>query len=68
MVDNYELYFHGSVPFRGSQMTVGAVLVLNGKVLDELGGTVPYSGNENRAQWEALVQGMNLASSHSRGV
>lgn len=43
-------------------MTIGAVVVLNGKILDEMGGTVPYSGSPSRAHWEALIQGMELAA------
>lgn len=43
-------------------MSIGAALVLNGEVLDELGGTVPYSGSSSRANWEALIQGMELAA------
>jgi ribonuclease HI len=58
---NYEVYFHGVVPFAGAEISVGAVLVENGMVKDEVGGTVPYSGSELRAQWEALIQGMELA-------
>jgi len=64
MEENYELYFHGDLPFKGSQMTIGAVLVLNGQVLDEVGGAVDYSGTSQRAHWEALVQGMHLAKEH----
>ncbi|MFW3145856.1 MAG: reverse transcriptase-like protein [Thermoplasmatota archaeon] len=62
MVDNYECYFHGHVPSKGSQITIGAVLVNRGQIIDEVGGTVPYSGSPSRAQWEALLQGMELAS------
>jgi len=65
MEENYEIYFHGNIPFKGSQMTVGAVLVLNGKVLDEVSGAVPYSGTSNRAHWEALIQGMLLAKENN---
>jgi ribonuclease HI len=58
---NYEVFFHGAVPVKGAEMTIGAVLVENGMVKDEIGGNVPYTGSELRAQWEALVQGMELA-------
>ena len=61
MEENHEIYFHGDLPFKGSQMAVGAVLVLNGQILDQMGGTVGYSGTGQRAQWEALIQGMLLA-------
>ena len=64
MVDNHEVYFHGNLPYKGSQMAVGAVLVLNGQVLDEISGTVPYSGTGHRAHWEALIQGMHLAKAN----
>ncbi|MFO8051433.1 MAG: reverse transcriptase-like protein [Thermoplasmatota archaeon] len=62
MEENHECYFHGNVPFKGAQMSVGAVLALNDQVIDELSGTVPYSGNMDRAHWEALIQGMELAA------
>ncbi|MGA1792780.1 MAG: reverse transcriptase-like protein [Thermoplasmatota archaeon] len=62
MEENYELYFHGDTPFKGSQITIGAVLVLNGQILDQLGGAVDYSGTSQRAHWEALIQGMHLAA------
>ena len=58
---NYEVFFHGTVPVKGEEITIGAVLVENGMVKDEIGGAVPYTGSELRAQWEALIQGMELA-------
>jgi ribonuclease HI len=65
MEENYEVYFHGNIPFKGSQMTIGAVLVLNGKIIDEVSGKVPYSGTSHRAHWEALIQGMILAKENN---
>lgn len=64
MEENYEVYFHGNIPFKGSQIVVGAVLALNGQIIDEMSGTVPYSGTSLRAHWEALIQGMQLARSN----
>ncbi|MGA1820460.1 MAG: reverse transcriptase-like protein [Thermoplasmatota archaeon] len=64
MEENYELYFHGDTPFKGSQISIGAVLVLNGQIIDQMGGAVDYSGTSQRAHWEALVQGMHLAKEH----
>jgi len=58
---NYEVFFHGAVPYAGAEITIGAVLVENGMVKDEISGAVPYGGSELRAQWEALLQGMELA-------
>ncbi len=62
MDDNYEVFFHGSVPYKGSQMIIGAVLVNHGQKIDEIGGIVPYAGSGSRAHWEALIQGMELAA------
>jgi ribonuclease HI len=62
MEDNYEVYFHGSIPYKGSQMVIGAVLVNRGVKIDEIAGTVPYAGSDSRAHWEALIQGMELAA------
>jgi ribonuclease HI len=61
MEDNYEVYFHGTVPYQGSRMVVGAVLMNHDQVIDEIGGIVPYTGSSSRAHWEALIQGMELA-------
>ena len=65
MEDNYEVYFHGTIPYKGAQMLIGAVLVNHGEVIDEVGGVVPYEGSNSRAHWESLVQGMNLAASNN---
>ncbi len=59
---NKEVYFHGSVPYKGGQMAIGAVLMDGDEVIDEIGGVVPYAGSQSRAHWEALIQGMELAA------
>jgi ribonuclease HI len=65
MVENKEVYFHGSVPYKGAQMAIGAVLVDGTEIIDEIGGVVPYAGSQSRAHWEALLQGMELAARHN---
>jgi len=62
MEENHEVYFHGALPYPGGQMVIGAVLVKHNEIVDRLGGQVPYSGSGSRAQWEALIQGMELAA------
>ncbi len=61
---NYEVFFHGHVPYKGSQIVVGAVLKEMDRVIDEMGGEVPYGGSDTQAQFEALIQGMELAKAH----
>ena len=65
MVENYDLFFHGRSDPGTGQITIGLVLALHGKVLDTMGGEVDYKGSQERAQWEALLQGMVFASSHN---
>jgi len=65
MDDNYEVFFHGHVPSKSSQMVIGAVLVNKGRSIDELSGAISYEGNPSRAQWEALIQAMHLAKKNS---
>ncbi len=65
MEANKEVYFHGSVPYNGAQMAVGAVLMEGDIVVDEIGGAVPYTGSGSRAHWEALIQGMELAAKNN---
>ncbi len=65
MEANKEVYFHGSVPYNGAQMAVGAVLMDGDVVVDEIGGAVPYAGSGSRAHWEALIQGMELAAKNN---
>jgi len=65
MVENYDLYFHGRSDPRSGQISIGLVLAKQGKVLDSLGGDVDIKGSPERAQWEALVQGMVFASTHN---
>lgn len=62
MEDNYEVFFHGSIPYKGGQMVIGAVLVNHGQRIDDISGMVPYPGSNSRAHWEALIQGMELAA------
>ncbi|MDG6223946.1 MAG: reverse transcriptase-like protein [Candidatus Thermoplasmatota archaeon] len=64
MVENHELYFHGRPDPASGQISIGLVLVKQGRVLDTMNGSVSYSGSREKAQWEALVQGMLFASSH----
>ncbi len=62
MEDTYEVYFHGRSPPSGDPMLVGAALLKNGTLIDEMNGAISYSGSPSRAQWEALIQGMALAA------
>ncbi len=65
MEDNYEVFFHGNIAYKGAQMIVGAVLMNHGEIIDEIGGVVPYKGSQPRAHWEAMVQGMELAAGNN---
>lgn len=64
MVENHELYFHGRSDPSSGQISIGLILARQGRVVDTLSGSVSYSGSQEKAQWEALVQGMVFASSH----
>ena len=65
MEEAYECYFHGAASGGRAPMVVGCVLVLEGEILDKRSGAVSYQGTSERAQWEALVQAMLLASQHN---
>lgn len=43
-------------------MVVAALLMDKGDVKDEISGMISYRGSSDRAQWEALIQGMELAA------
>jgi len=62
MEDTYEMYFHGRSDPRSGQISVGMVLAKGGKIIDSMGGEVSYHGSQEKAQWEALVQGMVFAA------
>jgi ribonuclease HI len=64
MAENHEMYFHGRSDPQTGQISIGLVLMKQGRVLDTMGGEVSYTGSQSKAQWEALVQGMVFAASH----
>ena len=61
MKDTCELLFHGTARRDGDPMSVGAVLVRNGEVVDKMGGVISYPGSLEKAPWEAMIQGMLMA-------
>jgi ribonuclease HI len=64
MAENHELYFHGRSDPQTGQISFGLVLMKQGRVLDTFAADVSYKGSQERAQWEALVQGLMFAASH----
>ncbi|MGA1822189.1 MAG: reverse transcriptase-like protein [Thermoplasmatota archaeon] len=64
MEEATEVFFHGDAPRSGNPMSIGAVMTRSGEIIDKVGGVVSYPGTHEKAQWEALIQGMYLAAEH----
>lgn len=64
MEEATEVFFHGNAPRSGNPMSIGAVMVMGGEIIDKVGGVISYPGSYEKAQWEALIQGMYLAAEH----